>query len=45
MGQSIDQRMDLGTRIWHPPQILQGADDVITNEAKEREPGDIERTP
>ena len=23
MGQSIDERMDLGTRIWHPPWILQ----------------------
>ena len=24
MGQSINQRMDLGTRIWHSPQVLQG---------------------
>ena len=24
MGQLIDQQMDLGMRIWHPLQILQG---------------------
>ena len=36
--------MDLGTRIWHPPQIyFAGADDIT----KEREPGIeiIERAP
>ena len=39
--------MDLGTRIWHPEQVLRGADDIITNLAKERESGIeiIERTP
>ena len=35
--------MDLGTRIWHPPQILQGGggggDDTIIILAKERRPG------
>ena len=39
MGRSIDQRMELGTRNWHPPQIFAGADDIINNLAKEREPG------
>ena len=39
MGQSINERMDLGMRIWHPPTDFAGADDIITNLAKEREPG------
>ena len=42
--------MDLGMRIWHPPQILQGrgggGDDTIIILEKERRPGIeiIERT-
>ena len=34
--------MDLETRIWHPPQILQGGgggDETIIILAKERKPG------
>ena len=33
--------MELGARIWDPPQISQlGADDIITNLAKEKEAWD-----
>ena len=40
MGQSINEWMDLGMCIWHPPGAdFAGADDIITNLAKEREPG------
>ena len=34
-----------GTRIWHSPADFAGVDDIITNLAKEREPGDINRNP
>ena len=32
-------------RVSGKPADFAGADDIITNLAKEREPGDIERTP
>ena len=34
MGLVVDGSVDLGTHIWHPPQIfLQGADDITKRES------------
>ena len=51
MGLLVDGSMDLGTHIWHPPQIfLQGRMTSQRQRAwyrdlpKDKEPGDIERT-
>ena len=46
MEQSIDQRMNGSWDVYlASPVDFVGADDIITNLAKKREPGDIERSP
>ena len=48
MGLVVDGSMDLGTHIWHPPQIVfAGADDITKRERESlgsRLAWDIERT-